>query len=329
MDSNSVEDKTSCFGRSVQNVKLRDVLYRTPNLTTDIDRVEPTGGIFTKPKTNQFFVYNSIHTKQSMASLELQLSSAIDEALASFIDEDICEYISSTLIENPHDEDARENVKELIRGSLEEGDADQIIENFFEKLSLGDMKENENGSSAAVLDGQESQMVKKLDKAMTLKDHDIQTFAGGISAEGITSSAIDNEDEVMSNVASFYANMIDISNNEAVISERNRRKEKQKALREAAEEAERKRAIEEAMNVLNDDTIDGENPDEMLDAANDNSADVHIRNLDLPNLRGGGPDLLQNASLTLAKGRNYGLMGRNGKLLLLSFKYSFKRCCRY
>lgn len=264
-----------------------------------------------------------------MASLELQLSSAIDEALASFIDEDICEYISSTLIENPHDEDARENVKELIRGSLEEGDADQIIENFFEKLSLGDMKENENGSSAAVLDGQESQMVKKLDKAMTLKDHDIQTFAGGISAEGITSSAIDNEDEVMSNVASFYANMIDISNNEAVISERNRRKEKQKALREAAEEAERKRAIEEAMNVLNDDTIDGENPDEMLDAANDNSADVHIRNLDLPNLRGGGPDLLQNASLTLAKGRNYGLMGRNGKLLLLSFKYSFKRCCRY
>ena len=62
-----------------------------------------------------------------MASLESQLSSAINEALASLIDEDICEYISSTLIENPHDEDARENVKELIRGSLEEGDADQII----------------------------------------------------------------------------------------------------------------------------------------------------------------------------------------------------------
>lgn len=247
-----------------------------------------------------------------MASLEKQLSSAINEALASLIDEDICEYISSTLIENPHDEDARENVKELIRGSLEEGDADQIIENFFEKLSLkSDTKENENGTPTVVDEG-DGKTMKKLDKAMTLKDHDIQTFAGGISAEGITSSAIDHEDEVMSNVASFYANMIDISNNEAVISERNRRKEKQKALREAAEEAERKRAIEEAMNVLNDDAIDGENPDELLDAANDNSADVHIRNMDLPNLRGGGPDLLQNASLTLAKGRRYGLMGRNG-----------------
>jgi ATP-binding cassette, subfamily F, member 3 len=246
-----------------------------------------------------------------MASLESQLSSAINEALASLIDEDICEYISSTLIENPHDEDARENVKELIRGSLEEGDADQIIENFFKKLSLDDTKENENEASS-LLNDEDGQTMKKLDKAMTLKDHDIQTFAGGISAEGITSSSVDHEDEVMSSVASFYATMIDISNNEAVISERNRRKEKQKALREAAEEAERRRAIEDVMNVLDDDAIEGENPDELLDAANDNSADVHIRNLDLPNLRGGGPDLLQNASLTLAKGRRYGLLGING-----------------
>lgn len=244
-----------------------------------------------------------------MATLEKQLAKAIQEALASLIDEDVCEYISSTLSEDLYDEDARDNVKELLRGSLNEDEAEDVIEKFFSRLSI---LSDEKKANSVLSFNEDDGTMKKLEKTMTLKDHDIQSFAGGLRAKGIVSSTIDHEDETITTIASFYANMIDISNNEAILSERNRRKERQSALREAAEEEERKRAIEEAMNVLSAEDVDGSNPDELLDAANDNAADVHIRNLDLPNLRGGGPDLLQNASLTLAKGRRYGLMGRNG-----------------
>ncbi|OEU07369.1 P-loop containing nucleoside triphosphate hydrolase protein [Fragilariopsis cylindrus CCMP1102] len=40
--------------------------------------------------------------------------------------------------------------------------------------------------------------------------------------------------------------------------------------------------------------------------------DVRLLNFELPNLRGGGPNLLSGANLILARGRRYGLMGRNG-----------------
>jgi ATPase subunit of ABC transporter with duplicated ATPase domains len=150
----------------------------------------------------------------------------------------------------------------------------------------------------------------KLTQKVVLKDHDIKSFASGLSADGPT---IDHEDGALSSIASYYANMIDISENDAAISERKRRKERQKAIREELENGERQRALQQAMDILNDDNMDdNENPEELLSAAKDNSADVHLKNFDLPNLRGGGPDLLQNVSLTLAKGRRYGLMGRNG-----------------
>ncbi len=241
-----------------------------------------------------------------MSSLDDLLSSAIHATLAPFLDEDICEYIQSTLAEDP-DEDARENVEQLIRGSIEDGDPESLISEFFAKLKLADVVGDNDASNHASKNDDEP--LQKLNKAVTMKEHDIQTFASGISSEPM----LDHEDAHISSIASFYANMIDISNNEAVISERQRRKERQKAMRLEMEEAERKRAIKEAMDLFNDDDVGGgDNPDDLLDAAADNSADVHIRNMDLPNLRGGGPDLLQNASLTLARGRRYGLMGRNG-----------------
>ena len=258
-----------------------------------------------------------------MASLEELLSSAIQATLADFLDEDICEYIQSTLEDDPHDDDARENVEELLRGSID-GDVDPetVINDFFQRLKIegsgsgggGDGDGNSNGDvnangNAGNSSNRDDEPLQKLSKAITMKEHDIKTFASGLSSEPMA----DHEDEAISTIASFYANMIDISGNEAAISERRRRKARQKAIREEMEEAERKRAIQEALDVLNDnDGEDGENPDELLDAADDNAADVHLRNFDLPNLRGGGPDLLQNSSLTLAKGRRYGLMGRNG-----------------
>lgn len=236
-----------------------------------------------------------------MASLEELLESAIQATLTPFLDEDICEYIQSTLADDPHDEDAIDNVKELLRGSIE-GDADpeEVIVKFLDHLKLADQEETKKPDVDVPL--------KKLDKTVTMKEYDVETFANGLSSEPMN----DHEDEAISSIQDFYANMIDVSNVEAAVSERKRRKERQRAIREEMEEAERKRAIQEAMDIMNEDGDDENNPEDYLDAATDNSADVHIRNLDLPNLRGGGADLLQNASLTLARGRRYGLMGRNG-----------------
>lgn len=232
-----------------------------------------------------------------MASLDELLSSAVQATLTPFLDEDICEYIQQTLAEDPHDEDARDNVKELLRGSID-GDADPeiIIAEFFEKLRLenqGDRKKKD-----------EEVPLKKLEKTVTMKEYDIETYANGLTA---VSMGGDHEDEAISSIQDFYANMIDITN-EVVMSERLRRKEKQKALRGDLEEAERKRAIQEAMDILKEEDATDDNPEDFLNAALDSSADVHINNLDLPNLRGGGPDLLRTASLTLARGRRYGLV---------------------
>jgi len=241
-----------------------------------------------------------------MSSLDELLSSAIEATLAPFLDEDICEYIQSILEEDPNDQDARENVQELLRGSIDpDADPESVITQFFAKLKF----ENDNGVTQEITKkNYDDEPLQLLTKAMTMKQHDISSYASGLSAEPMMA---DHEDETISAIASFYANMIDGADNEGVVSERNRRKEKQKAMREEMEDAERQRAIQEAMDVLNEDKGD-DNPDDLLDAASDNSADVHMRGFDLPNLRGGGPDLLRSASLTLARGRRYGLMGRNG-----------------
>lgn len=269
--------------------------------------------------------------------LENQISAAIEATLAPFLDEDICEYIQSTLAENPNDEDALENVRELLRGSIEaddhgeDCDTEQILKDFMERLQIsqahGGAGDQTNIHEESIADaGEEGPLLRRLANTVTMKANDIQSFASGLSAESRTGG--DHEDEAISSIQSFYANMIDISGNDAAMSEKKRRKERQKALREEMEEAERKRAIQEAMDILNEEAEEKEDEngvgkvsDDFLDAAADNSADVHFKNFDLPNLRGGGADLLQNASLTLARGRRYGLMGRNGcgKTTFLTF----------
>jgi len=261
-----------------------------------------------------------------MASLEDLLSSAIEATLAPFLDEDICEYIQSTLAEDPHDEDARDNVKELLRGSID-GDADPevLIAELFEKLKL------EHVGSGEIRKKDEDEPLKRLEKTITMKEHDIKTYANGLSAEPMGG---DHEDEAISSIQDFYANMIDISSIEAVTSERKRRKDRQRAIREELEDGERKRAIQDAMDILKEEETNDQHPDELMDAAADNSADVHIKSLDLPNLRGGGPDLLQNASLTLSRGRRYGLVRHQRPFtsfasFIYLIKFSFSACYRW
>jgi len=236
------------------------------------------------------------------------------------------------LSENPHDEDLRESVGEMLRGSIdeEEHDTDEIIASFFKQL---DIHKDTNATTATEEsttgnpnndgggDGGAPTLPRKLTQSVTLKEHDVETFASGLQADPVDDPEAHAAGQ--SSIASFYANMIDISNNEAAVSERARRKERQKRIREEMEENERQRALKEAMDMLAEEEEEeaSRDPDSLLDNSHDNSADVHLKSFDLPNLRGGGPDLLQNASLILAKGRRYGLMGRNGcgKTTLMTF----------
>mmetsp|Transcript_33748 Transcript_33748/g.100679 ORF Transcript_33748/g.100679 Transcript_33748/m.100679 type:complete len:851 (-) Transcript_33748:45-2597(-) len=245
------------------------------------------------------------------------LSSAVESALGPHLDDDTREYVTSLLEDDPSDEDAREAVLALVGGTVEDDEHDpgEICESFFRLLDFGVVGDDGGGGGGG---GSDDVPMRKLENAVTMKKHDVQSYASGLaSIEGMAGAPSDvAEVEQQTQIASFYANMIDATNNPAAVSERTRRKERQKDLREKMEEEERQRAIKDAMAMMEGDGDDeGDGGDEgegALSAADDNSADVHLRNFDLPNLRGGGPDLLSGANFTLASGRRYGLMGRNG-----------------
>jgi hypothetical protein len=251
---------------------------------------------------------------------------AVESALKPHVDDDTCEYIASLLEEDAADEDAREAVSALIEGAVEgcssQIDSQQLCRVFFELLDLQseDMDNNMNGNANGNKMKQNDEkdpltgvVLRKLDLPMTMKDKDVQTFASGLRADAAADPAADEEQP--SKIAAFYANMIDVSVSSQ--SERIRRKARQKEIRERMEEEERQRAIEEAMAMLSGvpDATGGttENEEKLMEAsASDNAQDVHFRRLDLPNLRGGGANLLTDASITLARGHRYGFMGRNG-----------------
>ena len=242
------------------------------------------------------------------------------------VDEDTYEYITSALSEDPFDDDTREAVSQLIMSSLEDQedvDPVAICQSLFELLDLGKQKGGDTTSTSGEGQGNNDNGeattggLRKLEKGITMKDSDVQTFASGLRAK--------NDDGVEleeSQIAAFYANMIDPTASQAAISERDRRKARQKELRIQLEEEERQRAIKEAMDMFSEDANNAEGGDKLLEKAqSDNIQDVHLTDFDLPNLRGGGPNLLQNTHLTLSRGRRYGLMGRNGcgKTTFLTF----------
>ncbi|KAL9185239.1 hypothetical protein ACHAXT_003016 [Thalassiosira profunda] len=230
--------------------------------------------------------------------------------LAHF-DKDTSEYILSILEDDPSDEDAREAVAAFIHSSVEDDNGEDVVAQFFAALdaSLGDRGAGSGGNNGASSDI--DNLPRKLDAAITLKAHDIQTFASGLVAA--TDATLDEGGET--DIQSFYANMIDASDHPRAKSERERRKARQREMREKMEEQERKRAIEDALRMMEEgDGMGDEANEEMSEVAtaSDNAADVHFANFHLPNRKGGGPDLLTEANLTLARGRRYGLMGRNG-----------------
>lgn len=252
------------------------------------------------------------------------VAAALESALPpseQHVDEDTYEYIASALSEDPFDEDMREAVREMILSATEDNDQVDgvaVCQSLFELLDLGrNTTKNEDGGSldSSYARGSQNEL-RKLGQAVTMKEQDVQTFASGLRAE--TDDGI--ELEGVSKIAAFYANMIDPSASKEASSERDRRKARQKEMRIQLEEEERQRAIKEAMDMIQDDAA-GDSESLLEKAQADNMIDVHLKNFELPNLRGGGPNLLQNACLTLARGRRYGLMGRNGcgKTTFLTF----------
>jgi ATP-binding cassette subfamily F protein 3 len=270
-----------------------------------------------------------------MADHNDDIQGALESALkpyADSIDEDTFSYIASLLQDDPYDSDAREAVGSLIVGSLpdEQVDGEEVCRSLFALLDLGRYSTPcDNGESVHILENADGNDVlftgnsvaapRKLNQAVTMKAQDIQTYASGLRAESYNDDP--KEEMKESQIASFYANMIDVGN-AAAQSERVRRKQRQKEIREQMEQEERSRAIQQAMEMLQ--TTETNTVESMMEKSADNGADVHFTNLDLPNLRGGGPPLLQNANITFSRGRRYGLMGRNGcgKTTFLTFMAS-------
>jgi ABC-type dipeptide/oligopeptide/nickel transport system ATPase subunit len=264
----------------------------------------------------------------SLSASGSHLAASIASALApvGVIDDDTLEYVASLLEEDHADEDAREAVSALIASAVagdvgqqqqqQRFDPNDICRAFFALLDLGDSEHEQVDDKD---DAPERPQLRKLDHAVTLKAQDVTTYASGLSADSHLAVDLDPTSNKESQIANFYANMIDISSVEA-LSERDRRKARQKDLREQMEEEERQRAIQEAMAMFEAPEQTSTEETLMMEEASA-MTDVHFRNFDLPNLRGGGPNLLTNASLSLARGRRYGLMGRNGcgKTTFLTF----------
>ena len=242
------------------------------------------------------------------------------------LDDDTIGYVSGVLSEDPFDDDARSAVREFLVEALDDCGVDSVgvCDSLFALLDLNKTGAGAGGASPSATDGDAGGPVRKLRQAITLKEHDVETFASGLRAQDNEGGDFGEDDAGPSKIASFYANMIDPHQNEAILSERNRRRQRQKELRIKMEEEERQRAIDEAMGMFQDDgagdTDDSAAHERALGAGAEGGAvseeaqmrDVRLLDFDLPNLRGGGPNLLSGASLILARGRRYGLMGRNG-----------------
>ena len=231
-------------------------------------------------------------------------------------------------------EDTREAASAFIQGHAEDGDADgddDVCTKFFRILDASleeGLSDGVNDLAIGDDDGDDSadRMPRKLDNAITLKSRDIQTFASGLVADSSDPSSgrlLDGDDDDddhprhQSDIQAFYANMIDASDHPKARSERERRKARQKEMRERADDEERKRAIEDSMRMMEEDgptggdgggsgsggdATTGEDMAEMT-TASDNAADVRLSNFHLANRKGGGPDLISDANLTLASGR--------------------------
>lgn len=280
---------------------------------------------------------------------------ATESITVDLLDEDTIAYVSGMLSADPFDDDTRDAVREILVEALSSQD-DVVVDgvgvcdSLFALLDINkqqqsdDTNTNNNETYNSSNMNTNNNNLRKLSQTVTMKEQDVETFASGLRVKdenGGESYSQEREDGQgasggagTSKIAHFFANMIDPTGNDAAMSERDRRKARQKEIRIQLEEEERQRAIDEAMNMFddikgNDNDDNNDNNEQRLmsggggeggGGANNNNTssdeaqirDVRLVNFELPNLRGGGPNLLSGANLILARGRRYGLMGRNG-----------------
>lgn len=244
-------------------------------------------------------------------------TSSVEDILSPHLDEDTIEYISALLNDEDQDEeDTKEAVEALISGTVEDEEvAEQIMQDLWREHTAGASCHSNGASSSQQSESVVEETTRRLDKVVLLKDKDETTYASGLRAasevdrEGNLVHRTDESEE--SGISHFYANMIGIPD-KAVLSEKNRRKEKQRELRKKKDAEDLQTAIEQAIAIAAQGHDDDNNHDGTFTDGQDNHADVHLRGFNLPNKKGSGADLLVDAQLTLSRGRRYGLMGRNG-----------------
>jgi len=159
-----------------------------------------------------------------MADARTAVAEALSELASSeLVDEDAAEYIIGILEGDARDTESRDTVASIL-SSIVEDDDEGAVEQFFASLDakLGHCGVTSSMNAVSIADDQENTL-RKLDSAITLKQHDVQTFASGLVAEKDSTM----EQEGQSDIQAFYANMIDVTNNPKALSERNRRKERQ------------------------------------------------------------------------------------------------------
>ncbi|GMI35615.1 hypothetical protein TrCOL_g9454 [Triparma columacea] len=228
------------------------------------------------------------------------MSSFVEQAVSTIlasIDEDTREYIASMIAEADDMEETREAVDAMIEGADEEN-AEELQKKLWAAIESSGEQTQQTSSDDA------GEVTKLLEKKITIGDSDVQTFASGMKARG------GDDDARGMDFSTFFANQIGIRT-EAAMSEKKRRKLAQRKLREEAERREREIELENQMSLAATGDASADDAAGYNDSV-DNAQDCHLVNFNLPNKKGSGTDLLSNVNLTLARGRRYGLVGRNG-----------------
>ena len=140
------------------------------------------------------------------------------------------------LFKNPFDEDTREAVEDLIRGSVDgldndvgggKGGADILIERLrseLQKVFGGNADADANAVANAVAAPKKKEedtydkdgSIARLTKVIMLKQQDVQTFASGLVADHIEINPDTGKPTIKhfyATIANFYAKMIDPTDN--------------------------------------------------------------------------------------------------------------------
>jgi ATPase subunit of ABC transporter with duplicated ATPase domains len=233
-------------------------------------------------------------------------AASLPGVLSPHIDEDTVDYICS-LLSDPdcdfEDEGIHESIDALIDGSVDDEDQAQEVKRKLWEIVGGDAKQA--GDKADGGGNGVAAVTRLLTTAVTMSEQDITTTGHSIETLGGMSSSLISQQPGA--IAAFFANQIGVRT-EAAISEKLRRKNAQKKLREEQEKKERELEIANAMKQA----AVGGNDDDDPTAARSAPTDVRLLNFSLPNKKGSGEDLLSSQNLTLAVGRRLGLVGRNG-----------------